>query len=46
MLNQRRGSHVIDWRMRSRIADERDETIFILAGIVLVMLATAVLTLF
>jgi hypothetical protein len=46
MLNQRRGSHVIDWRMRSRIATERDEIIFIVAGILLVMLATAVLTLF
>ena len=45
MLNQRRGSHVIDWRMRSRVATQRDEIIFIVASILFVMLATAVLTL-
>jgi hypothetical protein len=32
--------------MRSRLAAERDEAIFIVAGVVLVMLATGVLTLF
>jgi hypothetical protein len=32
--------------MRSRIAAERDETMFIVAAILLVMLATGMLTLF
>jgi hypothetical protein len=46
MLNQRLGSHVIGWRMRSRIADDLDETIFIVVSIFFVMLAAAILTLF
>lgn len=46
MFNQRRVSRVIDSRMRSSDPDERDETVFIVSGILLVMLATAVLSLF